>query len=128
MCLNIRPDPGILLDKRRRSMKGKQTKAKQSLYKHGQVLGVPGCRGFQISRQSAHDSGKIVSPMYRPPLPHPGSIPATHFCRVYLRAIGWPEELMSMKNSNDTIWSRTRDLPACSAVSQPTAPPRVPGT
>jgi len=31
-----------------------------------------------------------------------------------------------MKNSNDTIGNRTRDLPACSAVPQPTAPPRVP--
>ena len=29
-----------------------------------------------------------------------------------------------MKNSNDTIGNRTRDLPACSAVPQPTAPPR----
>ena len=29
---------------------------------------------------------------------------------------------MSMKNSNDTIGNRTRDLPACSAVPQPTAP------
>jgi len=28
-----------------------------------------------------------------------------------------------MKNSNDTIGKRTRDLPVCSAVSQPTAPP-----
>jgi len=26
-----------------------------------------------------------------------------------------------MKNSNDTIWNRTRDLPACSAVPQATA-------
>ena len=33
---------------------------------------------------------------------------------------------MSMKNSNDTIGNRTRDLPACSAVPQPTAPPRTP--
>ena len=32
---------------------------------------------------------------------------------------------MSMKNSNDTIWIRARDLPACSAVHQTTAPPRV---
>jgi hypothetical protein len=30
---------------------------------------------------------------------------------------------MSMKNSNDTIENRSRDLPACSAVPQPTAPP-----
>jgi len=33
---------------------------------------------------------------------------------------------MSMKNSNDTIGNRTLDLPTCSAVSQPTAPPPVP--
>ena len=31
-----------------------------------------------------------------------------------------------MKNSNDTIRNRTRDLPACSAVPQPTAPLRAP--
>jgi hypothetical protein len=31
-----------------------------------------------------------------------------------------------MKNSNDTIGNQTRYLPACSAVPQPTAPPRVP--
>ena len=31
-----------------------------------------------------------------------------------------------MKNSNDTIGNRTRDLSACSAVPQPTAPPRAP--
>jgi hypothetical protein len=36
-------------------------------------------------------------------------------------AAGW---FMSMKNSNDTIGNRTRDLPACSAVPQPAAPPR----
>jgi len=29
--------------------------------------------------------------------------------------------IMSMKNSNDTIGNRTRDLPTCSAVPQPTA-------
>jgi hypothetical protein len=28
-----------------------------------------------------------------------------------------------MKKSNDTIGNRTHDLPACSAVRQPTAPP-----
>jgi hypothetical protein len=31
-----------------------------------------------------------------------------------------------MKNSSDTIGNRTRDLPACSTVPQPTAPPRTP--
>jgi len=31
--------------------------------------------------------------------------------------------IMSMKNSNNTNGNRTRDLPACSTVPQPTAPP-----
>jgi hypothetical protein len=30
-----------------------------------------------------------------------------------------------MKNSSDTIGNRTRELPACSTVPQPTAPPRT---
>jgi hypothetical protein len=33
---------------------------------------------------------------------------------------------MSMKNCNDTIGNRTRNLPACSAVPQPTALTRAP--
>ena len=31
-----------------------------------------------------------------------------------------------MKKSNDNIGNQTRDLPACSAVPHPTAPPRDP--
>ena len=34
---------------------------------------------------------------------------------------------MSMKNFNYTNGNRTRELPTCSAVPPPTAPPRVPG-
>ena len=80
-----------------------------------------------MSRQSAHESGKVVSPTHRPPLP-PGNIPGTHFCQK----LSQPQNhsaagrIKSMKNSNDTIGNRTRDLPTCSAVSQPTALPRVP--
>ena len=54
-------------------------KVKQSHYRPEQTLGVPGDWGSQISRQSAHDGGKVVSLMHRPPLP-PGNIPGTHFC------------------------------------------------
>ena len=32
----------------------------------------------RISRQSAHEGGKVVSSTHRPPLP-PGNIPGTHF-------------------------------------------------
>jgi len=33
---------------------------------------------------------------------------------------------MLMKNCNDTNGNRTRDLPACNSVPQPTSPPRTP--
>jgi hypothetical protein len=53
---------------------------------------------------------------------------------VLISARGWVDNqghsaagrIMSMKNSNDTIGNRTRNLPVCSAVPQPTAPLRAP--
>ena len=35
------------------------------------------------------------------------------------------KRIMPTKNSSDNIGNRTRDLPVCSAVPQPTAPPHV---
>jgi len=70
-----------------------------------------------------------ISPTHRPPLP-PGNITGTHFCK----RLSHPQDhsaagrIMSMKNSNDNIGNRTRDLPACSAVPQPTEPLRAPVT
>ena len=64
--------------------------------------------------------------MQRPPLP-PENIPGTHYCQRLSQPQGHSstERIISMKNSNDIIGNRTRDLPTCSAVPQSTAPPRT---
>jgi hypothetical protein len=42
-------------------------------------LGFQEVEAPRISRQSAHEGGKVVSPTHRPSLP-PGRIPGTYFC------------------------------------------------
>jgi len=67
---------------------------------------------------------KVVNPRQRSPLPR-GNIPVTYFSYWLSQPQGHSSagRIMSMKNLNDTIGNRTRDLPACRAVPQP---PRAP--
>jgi hypothetical protein len=85
-----------------------------------QALRVPGGWGSQILRQSAHEGGKVVSPMHWPRL-LPGNIPGTHFCYRLNRPQGHSVtgRIMSIKKSSDTIRNRTHDLSGCSAMPQP---------
>ena len=61
-----------------------KVKVKQSHYRPGQTPRVPGGWDSQISRQSAHEGGKVVSPIHRPSL-----LP---------RAIAWQEGLCQWKS------------------------------
>jgi hypothetical protein len=88
-----------------------KVKVKQFHYRPGQAQRVPWVWGSQISWQTAHEGGKVVSPMHRPPLP-PGNIPGTHFCY----RLSWPQShsaarrIMSMENCNETIGNQTHNF------------------
>jgi len=53
----------------------------------------------------------------------PRNIPGTHFFQRLIRPQGPSAAGRIM--SSDTTGNRSRDFPACSAVPQPTAPPRL---
>jgi len=74
-------------------------------------------RYMKVVRLSALRTGRLYTP---------GNIPGTHFCYRLSRPLGHSAvvRIMLMKNFKDTIGNRTRDLPACSTVPQPTAPLR----
>ena len=81
---------------------------------------VPGDWSSRISRQSAHESGKVVSPTYRPPLPPRGY----SWYSFVLEAESTPGPQCGRKDYvNEKLQWYHRES---SAVPQPTAPPRTP--
>jgi hypothetical protein len=78
---------------------GIKTKVTQSHYRPGQALRITAGSGSQISRQSTHEDGKIVSPMHRPLYPQETFLVLISVRgRVNPRAIVRPAELYQWKN------------------------------
>ena len=68
--------PTISFSKRSAQLGQLVLKLKLSHYMPGQALPPPGVWGPRISRQQAHEGGKVVSPTHRPSLPpHPRIYP-----------------------------------------------------
>jgi hypothetical protein len=97
------------------------------------VPGVGGPQGCETSRLSHFldnrltDGGEVVSLTRVPPFT-PRKIPGTHFCYRLRRPQGHSAagRIRSIEKSNDFIRNRTRDLPACGIVPQPTTLSRAP--
>jgi hypothetical protein len=76
----------------------------------------------RTSKHSAHEGGKVTSPTHRPHLTS-GETLGTHFCYRMSRTDGLTED--GRIKPNDHFGNRARDLPSCSAASEPTVPPHM---
>jgi hypothetical protein len=92
-----------------------------------QPLGLQVAEAPRISRQPAHQGGKVVSPVHWLPL-LPGDIPGTDLYQRPSRpqSHSAARRIKSMKNSSDLNGNKTCDLPACNVVPQPSVPACTP--
>ena len=67
-------------------------------YRSGQTLRFPGVCGSQISRQSAHEGGKVVSPTHRPPL-----CPQEIFL-IFISVRGWLDRRARLRPEDLCQW------------------------
>ena len=83
-------------------------KVKLSLYRPGEALGIPGGWGPRISRQSAHEVGKVVSPTHQP---YAGNF----YIHKFLKKLGgvYASKLISIDQCNGeppySIWDSMAD-------------------
>ena len=92
---------------------------KQSHYSPGQALRFPVGWGSQISRQSADEGGKVVSPTHRPSL-LPENIPGTHFCWIRNGTVGIATRYGLEGPGIESRWGEIfRTCPDRSGSSQP---------
>jgi hypothetical protein len=97
------------------------------------VTGRGGPQGCETSRlphfldSRLTDGREVVSLTHRSPFT-PRKVHGTHFCWRISRPQGHNAagSIRSIEKSSDLIGNRTRDLPACSIVQQPTTLPRAP--
>jgi len=87
---------------------------------------------YLLPQQSSGDFlfTEVVSPTPRSSLPHHEEFQVLVSIRSWVdpRTIVRPEGISKKKKSNDTIGNWTHNLPACSAVQQPTPPSSMPYT
>jgi hypothetical protein len=84
-------------------------------------LGLEDVEAITISRQSAHEDGKVVSRRHRPPLsPNVIDTLGTHFSQRLSRPQGHNAagRVLLLRSLNDSIWNRNHILPACSALPE----------